>query len=427
MAMSKRTILLSLMLVFASGIFAPAQAAPSKKADEPVLIHSTKSSRVHHTLTIRGRGFGNRPAQVWCQDYPLTVISWMDSEIVVYLPDALADASYLLTVIRGEGQKDRDVFDMAVQSELTTVAGPKGDPGGSGPKGDAGPAGPKGDTGAAGPRGETGVVGPKGDAGVAGPKGDTGATGLRGDMGPAGLKGDVGPMGPQGEIGATGPMGSQGPAGVAGPQGEVGATGPMGSQGPAGVAGPQGEAGATGPIGSQGPAGVAGPQGETGAQGPAGETGATGPAGPQGPAGSQGAPGPTGATGGTGATGPQGVAGPQGPAGPQGLMGFLGPQGPAGPAGVSGLVTVATNPTSANILAYQALTVFANCPVGKVAIGGGFDFSANGPTIASAVPPMLSVVASFPSGNQWRVVVRLNQATDASFTGRAFAVCAFAS
>ena len=41
------------------------------------------------------------------------------------LPDALPDGSYLLTVIRGEGQKDRDVFDMAVQGQ-TTVSGTPG-------------------------------------------------------------------------------------------------------------------------------------------------------------------------------------------------------------------------------------------------------------------------------------------------------------
>src|SRR3990170_8043169 len=108
--MSKRTVLLSLMLVGATGALPHGQSAPPKKRVEPVLILSTMSNRTTDTLTIRGAGFGRRAAQVWCEDYALSVASWTDSEIVAYLPDALADGSYLLTVLRGDGQKDRDVF-----------------------------------------------------------------------------------------------------------------------------------------------------------------------------------------------------------------------------------------------------------------------------------------------------------------------------
>jgi len=352
MSISKRTILLALMLVMSATVPARADSDNSDKSRKAVVILSTVSSRIHDTLTIHGKGFGDRPAQVWCQDYPLTVISWMDREIVVHLPDALPDGSHLLTIIRGEGQKDRAVFDMAVQGKPTSVPGQKGDPGA------------------------------KGD------KGDIGATGLRGDIGVAGIKGDTGATGPQGE---PGPMGPMGPAGPAGPAGE---TGPMGA------VGPQGE------------------PGQVGAQGPAGETGPVGATGPQG------APGPQGPSGDTGATGAQGVAGPAGPAGPQGLMGFMGPQGPQGPqgpAGVSGLEVVPTNLTTATVLAYQTLAVVVNCPLNKVPVGGGFDYSNNG---ATAESPVLATVASFPWGNTWKVVVRLNQPTAASVTGRAYAICA---
>ena len=213
MSISKRTILLALMLVMSATVPARADSDNSDKSRKAVVILSTVSSRIHDTLTIHGKGFGDRPAQVWCQDYPLTVISWMDREIVVHLPDALPDGSHLLTIIRGEGQKDRAVFDMAVQGKPTSVPGQKGDPGA------------------------------KGD------KGDIGATGLRGDIGVAGVKGDTGAIGPQGE---PGPMGPMGPAGPAGP---VGAAGAQGASGVTGAAGPTGSRGLTGATGPQGPPG----------------------------------------------------------------------------------------------------------------------------------------------------------------------------
>jgi hypothetical protein len=155
MSVSKRTVVLSLTLVMASGALARGQSASqlasARRRPVPVVILSTVSNRTTDTLTIRGTGFGRRAAQVWCEDYPLTVASWTDTEIVVYLPDALLDGSYLLTVLRGDGQKDRDVFYMTVQGGSTGGGGAEGTPG---PRGDVGPAGPTGDTGPAGPKGD---------------------------------------------------------------------------------------------------------------------------------------------------------------------------------------------------------------------------------------------------------------------------------
>jgi hypothetical protein len=346
--MSKRTILLSLMLLGAGSPFAYGQS-PSATARRPpqLVVLSTVSDRTNATLTIRGVGFGDVAAQVWCQTYPLTVISWRDAEIVVHLPPALMDGSYLLTVARGQSEMDRGVFDMTVQGETTSAAGPKGDPGEAGPKGDPGEAGPNGDPRPAGPKGDTGADGPKGETGAAGPKGDTGAAGPQGERGLTGA---------QGETGATGPGGPEGPQGL---QGVAGPTGPQGLQGVAGPEGPQGPQGVAGPIGPQGPAGVQGP------------------------------------------------------------MGLTGPQGPQGVPGVSGYQVVVTPLTTVSINGNQTTTLSAVCPAGKVAIGGGFDYSGN---IAVAMP-----VASFPAAaDTWRVMVRLNQVSGATFQGRAFALCASA-
>ncbi len=161
--------------------------------------------------------------------------------------------------------------------------------------------------------------------------------------------------------------------GLPGPAGPVGATGPAGSAGSAGPAGP------TGPTGSPGSAGAAG---ATGSQGPVGPAG---PMGPLGPGGLPGATGPAGAGGTTGATGPAGPAGATGPAGPVGPAGLPGPAGVPGAAGATGPAgaTGATGPSVAASRFVQSASVTlaaggastsgtVTCPVGQVAIGGGY-------------------------------------------------------
>lgn len=112
-----------------------------------------------------------------------------------------------------------------------------------------------------------------------------------------------------------------------------------------------GPAGVTGPAGPQGPQGVPGPLGPTGPQGPQGTQGQQGIQGPPGPTGSQ---------------GPQGAPGPQGPQGPQGI-----------PGGVSGYQMVNANTGLVNAAKGGKLLIDANCPAGKVALGGGGGASFN--------------------------------------------------
>ena len=176
-----------------------------------------------------------------------------------------------------------------------------------------------------------------------------------------------------------------------------GPRGRVGMQGPRGAIGPQGPAGATGP---------AGPQGLQGA------TGAAGAAGAQGPQGAKGDPGagvhvtgsvptaadlPAGAAAGdayivtatghlhvwdgdawidTGLVqGPEGPEGATGPAGPQGPQGPAGPTGPAGADGALAGYEIVTGAPVAIAGTDFVVSASANCPVGKVATGGGVSIS----------------------------------------------------
>src|SRR5262245_47476149 len=103
-----RTALLSLLIVLLGTELAYAQ-----KKNEPVpppsnqlVILSTAVDRVNQTLTIQGIAFGTQPPQVWCENYLMTVISATDTQIIMFLPNAVPDGSHLLTVIRGNGEKD---------------------------------------------------------------------------------------------------------------------------------------------------------------------------------------------------------------------------------------------------------------------------------------------------------------------------------
>lgn len=126
------------------------------------------------------------------------------------------------------------------------------------------------------------------------------------------------------------------------------------------------QTGPAGPQGAQGPQGAAGPQGETGPQGPVGPQGTPGPQGPAGPQGDTGPQGPIGRPGPTGVPGPQGL---QGVPGPTGVPGLPGPQGPQGVPGISGYEIVEANSLFNNI--ERTKVAGADCPAGKVVLGGG--------------------------------------------------------
>ena len=91
----------------------------------------------------------------------------------------------------------------------------------------------------------------------------------------------------------------------------------------------------------------------------------TGPVGPQGAQGPQGFPG---APGTPGPKGDPGLQGPQGVPGPTGVPGLPGPQGPQGVPGLSGYEIV-TSDSLFNSSSTKAWS--ADCPAGKVALGGG--------------------------------------------------------
>jgi hypothetical protein len=236
MSLGFRTIILGVLLAFVAAV--PVTAQPKS-----LVIYSVSADRTTESLIIRGTNFGSTPAHVFCETSMMTVLNWTPSEIVVSLPAALADGSYLLTVVTGKGQPDRDVFYFSLATIPASVSGPQG------------PQGPAGQDGAQGPQGETGATGPEGPQGPAGPQGP------KGDAGP---QGPAGPQGTQGDTGATGAAGAQGPQGEMGP---VGPQGPAGQQGPQGARGDQGPQGLQGPQGFQGPQGLPGPQGDPGVSG----------------------------------------------------------------------------------------------------------------------------------------------------------------
>lgn len=218
--MSSRKILVALGFVIAAVVSADAMDSndnakkDGQKQGPPsqLVILSATVDRANETLTIRGRNFGTQAPQVLCEEYSMTVVSATDTEVIAYLPAAVPDGTYLLTVARGPSQQERDVFHFAVQTPkvITGPQGPAGIPGEQGPQG---PAGPQGEPGAAGPQGP---AGPQGEQGVPGPMGPAGADGAQGPAGVQGAPGPQGPAGPAGPAGLPGPAGPQGPAGLSG-------------------------------------------------------------------------------------------------------------------------------------------------------------------------------------------------------------------
>jgi len=216
--------------------------------------------------------------------------------------------------------------------------------------------------------------------------------------------------------------------------------------------------------GQRGPRGAAGMQGVAGPAGPAGPQGATGAAGPAGPSGAQGAQGPKGGTGdglhvdGSVADaadlpddaavgdayivtadghlhiwdgedwvdaglvrGPEGPEGDLGPAGPQGIQGPMGETGAPGADGEDGgLAGYEIVVGSAVVVSSgEALSATANCPTGKLAVGGG----------ASVADPSVAglMVESRPTagGAGWSASIFNESEDDTTMTP--YAVCANAA
>ena len=143
-----------IVLGFLAVIVAAASVSAQRKSQ--LVIYSVSVDHLNEQFTIRGTQFGTVAPQVFVETTPLTVLHSTDSEIVVALPPAVADGTYLLTVARGSHAFDRDVFHFSVQAP---VPGPQGPQGETGPQGPAGPAGADGDDGAQGIQGPAGVSG----------------------------------------------------------------------------------------------------------------------------------------------------------------------------------------------------------------------------------------------------------------------------
>ncbi|HEU4936395.1 MAG TPA: hypothetical protein VFT39_08080, partial [Vicinamibacterales bacterium] len=129
MRLSRRILMLSFLLVILGTELAYAQkkSAEAVPTTSPQLvILSTAVDRVNQTLTIEGLAFGLQPPQVWCETYLMTVISATDTQLVVFLPAAIPDGSHLLTVSRGNGDKDRGGFIFHVGTSGEGSVGPAG-------------------------------------------------------------------------------------------------------------------------------------------------------------------------------------------------------------------------------------------------------------------------------------------------------------
>jgi hypothetical protein len=118
---------------------------------------------------------------------------------------------------------------------------------------------------------------------------------------------------------------------------------------------------------------------------------------------------------------PRGRVGPQGPAGPRGaagLPGAIGPAGPAGPTGapgLSGLQTVSAN-TGSNTTNTKTLT--AECPSGKLAVGGGA-------SIAPTNAPDVAITSSYlANSTTWTAAAAELDVTSGSWSLNAVVICA---
>ena len=151
--------------------------------------------------------------------------------------------------------------------------------------------------------------------------------------------------------------------------------------------------------GPRGPAGPAGPQGLPGPMGP------QGPQGIPGTAAAKGDPGPPGPKGDTGATGATGATGPPGPKGETGAQGLKGDKGDKGNAGSIGDIVVVKKTGDRDVT--------ATCPMGRVAISGGYESEAGTMRIDNRTP----------DGTGWRVVHTANKPESIT----AFAYCVVSS
>jgi hypothetical protein len=129
------------------------------------------------TLFISGENFGSAP-DVEINGLDAPVVSSSPQLLLVQVPASVVaqPGSYLLKVLRGKREQERDVFALTVGA-----VGPEGEQGPQGPEGPKGDSGEPGPAGFEGPRGPEGPIGPRGEPGLVGPQG------IPGPQGPPGV------------------------------------------------------------------------------------------------------------------------------------------------------------------------------------------------------------------------------------------------
>jgi hypothetical protein len=116
-----------------------------------------------------------------------------------------------------------------------------------------------------------------------------------------------------------------------------------------------------------------------------------------------------------------GPQGDPGPAGADGADGAVGPQGPPGAdgadGGIAGQEIVAGAASADN---ESAKTVTADCPIGKVVVGGGFR------TSDVSDPAEIVITGSYPSdADTWTATGSVDgTGGDRSYSLQAYAICA---
>jgi hypothetical protein len=111
-----------------------------------------------------------------------------------------------------------------------------------------------------------------------------------------------------------------------------------------------------------------------------------------------------------GLPGARGAVGPMGPSGPPGAA------GPQGPPGLSGREVVSNSKTDSETSKF----VFAECPVTKNVIGGGFRVDSQTPLVENSI----AVTRSEPAGNRWEANAHEHTSTASNWTLTTYALCA---
>jgi hypothetical protein len=127
---------------------------------------------------------------------------------------------------------------------------------------------------------------------------------------------------------------------------------------------------------------------------------------------------PAGPEGGRGPEGPTGQQGPNGPEGPIGQQGPIGPQGLQGERGLPGISAYEIVSSESTFSSDNFRNATADCPSGKVAIGGGARLFGSGDGIALS--------ASDPSqdGSSWFAEAHEIVSSADTWSVAAYAICA---